>query len=179
MSRIQHDDNGLGGRDHREAIDVLDLDACLREALARHMRTAQRSRREVALSLQMSEEAFSDWFEGRTAGTLELLSIFCGVSGMTPGEVLSYSPTYREQATDVVDYSVMVAKRLAQTMTVEDMHIHLAIRHIIEKYPEAELPLWNGIRTTVAYAERLGIDVSRVAASLDRQAAQIERASGD
>ena len=179
MARIQHPENDLDGRDHRAALDALDLDACLREAMARHMRTAQRSRREVALTLRMSEEAFSDWLEGRKPGTLELLSLICSHTRMTPGEVLSYSPTYQSQALDVVDYSVMVAKRLAQSMSLKDMHQRIALGHMLEKHPEAAVAIWNGIETAVAYAERMGFDVSRVAASMDRTAKQIKRASGD
>lgn len=177
MFRIRHPENDLDGREHRDAVDVLDLDACLREAMGRHMRTVQRSRRDVALSLRMSEQAFLDWFEGRSPGSLELFSLICGLTKMTPSEVLSYSPTYRKHATDVVDYSVMVAKRLAQSMSPADMHQRLAIQHMLEVHPEAEVAIWNGIETAIAYAERMGFDVSRVAASLERTAEQIKRAS--
>ena len=141
------------------------------------MRTVQRSRRDVALSLRMSEEAFSDWFDGRSPGSLELFSLVCGITKMNPSEVLSYSPTYRQQASDVVDYSVMVAKRLAQTMSPADMHLRLAIRHMLDAHPEAEVAIWNGMETAAAYAERMGFDVSRVAASLERTAERIKRAS--
>ena len=168
--------NHSEGRDRRDEIVGHDLDECLREATRAYMAQVQRSRRDVALTVRMPEAEFSDWLDGRTAGTLEMLSTFCGSTGMSADEIFFYSATYRSDSENVVEYSQLLAKRVVSQLTDGQLSLALSMLAMVDRHPEAIEPVVNGLKTATAFAARLGFNQTRVLASLERTAAEIREA---
>lgn len=162
------EENDLEGRDYRSEANGIDYDEALREGVRGHIDAHSRSVRDVALSLRVDENWLQRWLDGDEKGPIDVLSAMCANSDMTPGDILSYSPTYAQEGGEVTPFKDLLMKRLVQSWTEDDIRQALMVANMVMAVPSAREGIVQGVKLAMRIAETFGYDTTKVGRQLSR-----------